>query len=40
MSKHIWKFANIGGNTRVVITNGKDIQHLAELDEKLWAVQG
>ena len=38
MSKHIWKFANIGGNTRVVITNGKDIQHLAELDEKLWAV--
>ena len=38
MSKHIWKYANIGGNTRVVITNGKDIQHLAELDEKLWAV--
>ena len=38
MSKHIWKFANIGGNTRVVITSGKDIQHLAELDEKLWAV--
>ena len=38
MSKHIWKFANIGGNTRVVITNGKDVQHLAELDEKLWAV--
>ena len=38
MSQHIWKFANIGGNTRVVITNGKDIQHLAELDEKLWAV--
>ena len=38
MPKHIWKFANIGGNTRVVITNGKDIQHLAELDEKLWAV--
>ena len=38
MSKHTWKYANIGGNTRVVITNGKDIQHLAELDEKLWAV--
>ena len=38
MSKHIWKFANIGGNTRVVIKDGKDIQHLAELDEKLWAV--
>ena len=38
MSKHTWKYANIGGNTRVVITNGKDIQHLDELDEKLWAV--
>ena len=38
MSKHTWKYANIGGNTRVVITNGKDIQHLSELDEKLWAV--
>ena len=38
MSKHIWKYANIGGNTRVVIKDGKDIQHLAELDEKLWAV--
>lgn len=38
MSKHTWTYANIGGNTRVVIKNGKDIQHLAELDEKLWAV--
>ncbi len=38
MSKHTWKYANIGGNTRVVIKDGKDIQHLAELDEKLWAV--
>ncbi|MBO4986526.1 MAG: phage holin family protein [Paludibacteraceae bacterium] len=38
MSKHIWKYANIGGDTRVVIKDGKDIQHLAELDEKLWAV--
>ena len=38
MSKHIWKYANIGGNTRVVIKDGKDIQQLAELDEKLWAV--
>ena len=36
--KHIWTYANIGGNTRVVIKNGKDIQHLAELDEKLWTV--
>ena len=38
MSKHIWKYANIGGDTRVVIKDGKDIQQLAELDEKLWAV--
>ena len=38
MSKHTWTYANIGGNTRVVIKNGKDIQHLAELDEKLWTV--
>ena len=38
MSKHTWTYANIGGNTRVVVKNGKDIQHLAELDEKLWAV--
>ena len=36
--RHTWKYANIGGNTRVVIRDGKDIQHLAELDEKLWAV--
>ena len=36
--KHTWSYANIGGNTRVVIKNGKDIQHLAELDEKLWTV--
>ena len=38
MSMHTWTYANIGGNTRVVIKNGKDIQHLAELDEKLWTV--
>ena len=36
--KHTWTYANIGGNTRVVIKNGKDIQHLPELDEKLWTV--
>ena len=36
--KHTWIYANIGGNTRVVIKNSKDIQHLAELDEKLWTV--
>ncbi len=38
MSKHSWTYANIGGDVRVVIKNGKDIQHLAELDEKLWTV--
>lgn len=36
--KHTWTYANIGGNTRVIVKNGKDIQHLAELDEKLWTV--
>ena len=36
--KHTWTYANIGGNTRVIIKNGKDIQYLAELDEKLWTV--
>ena len=35
---HTWTYANIGGSTRVVIKNGKDILHLAELDEKLWTV--
>ena len=35
---HTWTYANIGGNIRVIIKNGKDIQHLAELDEKLWTV--
>lgn len=36
--KHSWTYANIGGSTRVIIKSGKDIQHLAELDEKLWTV--
>lgn len=36
--KHTWKYANIGGTARVVINNAEDIQHLAELDEKLWTV--
>lgn len=33
-----WTYEKIGGNTQVVIKSGKDIQHLAELDKKLWAV--
>ena len=35
---HTWTYANIGGNVRVVIKNGRDIQSLAQLDEKLWTV--
>lgn len=33
-----WTFENIGGSTRVKITSGKDIAHLAELDPKMWTV--
>ena len=33
-----WKFVNIGGTTRVSIESGKDLQHLHELDQKLWTV--
>lgn len=36
--EHTWTYANIGGNTRVVINDGNDIKHLSELDEKLWTV--
>jgi len=37
-SKYNWTFCTIGGVTRVRITNGQDIAHLDELDEKLWTV--
>jgi hypothetical protein len=33
-----WKFCTVGGVTRVVIESGKDIEHLPELDQKLWTV--
>lgn len=33
-----WTFSTIGGATRVNITNGEDIKHLGELDQKLWTV--
>lgn len=33
-----WKYASIGGVTRVTINNGADIAHLDELDQKLWTV--
>ena len=36
--KHSWKYANIGGSTRVEIKDGRDIQYLSELDEKQWTV--
>ncbi len=33
-----WRFCRIGGVTRVLIENGEDIRHLAELDQKMWTV--
>ena len=33
-----WKFASVGGTTRVNISSGEDIAHLDELDQKLWTV--
>lgn len=36
--KYKWEFDNIGGASRVKITSGQDIVHLAELDPKMWTV--
>ena len=36
--KYKWDFDNIGGTSRVKITRGEDIVHLAELDPKMWTV--
>ena len=36
--KYKWEFANIGGSSRVKITKGEDIEHLSELDPKMWTV--
>ena len=33
-----WKYCSIGGSPRIAITTGSDIEHLVELDEKLWTV--
>ncbi|MCQ2958741.1 MAG: hypothetical protein MJ198_00935 [Bacteroidales bacterium] len=33
-----WKFASVGGVTRVDIQTGEDIAHLQELDQKMWTV--
>ena len=37
-SGYKWEFENIGGTSRVKITSGSDIAHLAELDPKMWTV--
>ena len=36
--KYKWEFENIGGTSRVRISKGEDIAHLAELDTKMWTV--
>lgn len=36
--KYEWKFAQVGGVTRVRIETGSDIAHLDELDQKMWTV--
>lgn len=36
--KYKWEFENIGGFSRVRISKGEDIRHLAELDPKMWTV--
>lgn len=36
--KYQWRFATIGGVSRVSIETGEDIAHLGELDQKLWTV--
>lgn len=36
--KYKWKFATVGGATRVKIETGEDIRHLDELDQKMWTV--
>ena len=38
IKKHSWNYENIGGSTRVKITSGVDIAHLADLDLKKWTV--
>lgn len=36
--KHSWSYENVGGSTRVKVSTGADIAHLAELDLKKWTV--
>jgi len=37
-AEYKWQYCSLGGVTRVNITSGADIAHLAELDQKLWTV--
>ena len=37
-NRYKWDFESIGGTSRVKITRGEDIAHLAELDPKMWTV--
>jgi hypothetical protein len=36
MSSHPWKFFRAGGFAQVKLTSGADLQHLDQLDQKLW----
>ena len=38
MSKYKWRFAYVGGVTRVRIKSAEDVRHLGELDKKMWTV--
>lgn len=40
MEKHEynWTFSSVGGSVRVLIKSGEDIEHLHELDRKMWTV--
>lgn len=33
-----WKFSRVGGITRVYVNSAEDVQHLGELDKKMWTV--
>ena len=35
-NNHIWNFSTVGGVKRVNLETGADLQHLANLDPKLW----
>ncbi|HRZ42980.1 MAG TPA: hypothetical protein P5228_09805 [Bacteroidales bacterium] len=34
--QHIWQFSRVGGVNRVNLERGADLEHLGELDQKLW----